>query len=138
MTNKQAIAHIESIMSNYEVSKIKDWANPMYRQVTMWLSDKDIIALKLGIEALKEKDDEQQRILDVTRLWWLLSILVYSWNHFNYGDDEMMDLWELIAILCQKVVQEQNVFLDILITKDGWEFQLMPIGEYEDEEEEDD
>lgn len=59
MTNKQAIAHIESIMSNYEVSKIKDWANPMYRQVTMWLSDKDIIALKLGIEALKEKDDEQ-------------------------------------------------------------------------------
>lgn len=138
MTNKQAIAYIESIMSNYEASKIKDWANPMYRQVTMWLSDKDIIALKLGIEALKEKDDEQQRILDVTRLWWLLSILVYSWNHFNYGDDEVMDIWELIAILCQKVVQEQNVFLDILITKDGWEFQLMPIGEYEDEEEEDD
>lgn len=64
--------------------------------------------------------------------------MVYSWNHFNYGDDEVMDLWELIAILCQKVVQEQNVFLDILITKDGWEFQLMPIGEYEDEEEEDD
>lgn len=76
--------------------------------------------------------------MDVTRLWWLHNILVYSWNHFNYGDDEMMDLWELIAILCQKVVQEQNVFLDILITKDGWEFQLMPIGEYEDEEEEDD
>lgn len=59
MTNKQAIAYIESIMSNYEASKIKDWANPMYRQVTMWLSDKDIIALKLGIEALKEKDNEQ-------------------------------------------------------------------------------
>ena len=59
MTNKQAIAYIESIMSNYEASMIKDWANPMYRQVTMWLSDKDIIALKLGIEALKEKDDEQ-------------------------------------------------------------------------------
>lgn len=59
MTNKQAIAYIESIMSNYEVSKIKDWTNPMYRQVTMWLSDKDIIALKLGIEALKEKDNEQ-------------------------------------------------------------------------------
>ena len=74
--------------------------------------------------------------MDVTRLRWLLSILVYSWNHFNYGDDEVMDLWELIAILCQKVVQEQNVFLDILITKDGWEFQLMPIGEYEDGEEE--
>lgn len=62
--------------------------------------------------------------------------MVYSWNHFNYGDDEVMDLWELIAILCQKVVQGQNVFLDILITKDGWEFQLMPIGEYEDGEEE--
>ena len=47
-----------------------------------------------------------------------------------------MEIWELILILCQKVVQKQNVFLDILITKDGWEFQLMPLGEYEDGEEE--
>lgn len=47
-----------------------------------------------------------------------------------------MDLWELISILCQKVVEEQNVYLDILVTKDGWEFQLMPLGEYEDGEEE--
>lgn len=75
--------------------------------------------------------------MDVTRLRWLLNVLVYSWNHFNCGDD-VMEIWELISILCQKVVKEQNVFLDILITKDGWEFQLMPIGEYEDEEEEDD
>lgn len=67
MTNKQAIAYIESIMSNYEAAKIKDWANPMYRQVTMWLSDKDIIALKLGIEALKEQEDgnEKERQTDV-------------------------------------------------------------------------
>lgn len=49
-----------------------------------------------------------------------------------------MDPWDVFSELCRQVVQEQNVFLDILITKDGWEFQLMPIGEYEDEEEEDD
>lgn len=49
-----------------------------------------------------------------------------------------MELWELISQLCRTVVTEQNVYLDILITPNGWEFQLMPIGEYEDEEKEDD
>ena len=57
MINKQAISYMDSIMGNYEASKIKDWTNPMYRQVTMWLSDKDIIALKMGIEALKHTDN---------------------------------------------------------------------------------
>lgn len=45
-----------------------------------------------------------------------------------------MEIWELISELCKTVVTEQNVFLDILITKDGWEFQLMPMGEWEEEE----
>ena len=47
----------------------------------------------------------------------------------------MMDLWELISILCQKVVEEQNVYLDILITSHGWEIQLWPMNEEEDYEE---
>ena len=46
-----------------------------------------------------------------------------------------MDLWELISLLCQKVVEEQNVFLDILITTDGWKLQLMPMGEEIEEDE---
>lgn len=45
-----------------------------------------------------------------------------------------MEIWELISELCKTVVTEQNVFLDILITKDGWEFQLMPLGEWEEDE----
>lgn len=45
-----------------------------------------------------------------------------------------MEIWELISELCKTVVTEQNVFLDILITKDGWEFQLMPMGEWEEDE----
>lgn len=48
-----------------------------------------------------------------------------------------MELWELISQLCRTVVTEQNVYLDILITPNGWEFQLMPMG-YDWEEDEDD
>lgn len=38
-----------------------------------------------------------------------------------------MELWELIAQLCKTVVDSQNVYLDILITQNGWEIQLMPM-----------
>ena len=53
MTNKQAIEYIQSLMSHYDASKIKDKHNPAYRYCGMWISDKDMIALKMGIEALK-------------------------------------------------------------------------------------
>lgn len=43
-----------------------------------------------------------------------------------------MDAWEMFSELCKTVVEEQNVFLDILITKNGIEIQLMPIGEEEE------
>ena len=42
-----------------------------------------------------------------------------------------MDTWELICQLCKTVVEEQNVYLDILITPGGMEIMLMPM---EDEE----
>ena len=45
-----------------------------------------------------------------------------------------MDLWELISLLCQKVVEEQNVFLDILVTPGGIEMMLMPLDEEEEGE----
>ena len=57
MTNKQAIEYIQSLMSHYDASKIKDKHNPAYRYCGMWISDKDMIALKMGIEALKEQED---------------------------------------------------------------------------------
>jgi len=47
-----------------------------------------------------------------------------------------MELWELISMLCKRVVEDQNVFLDILITSNGWEVQLMPLGEDEEDEDE--
>lgn len=58
MNNKQAIAYIESLMSRYGVSVIRDKSNSNYRYVGMWMSDRDMIALKMGIEALKENKDE--------------------------------------------------------------------------------
>lgn len=49
-----------------------------------------------------------------------------------------MELWELISLLCKRVVDDQNVYLDILITQNGWEIQLMPLGnDLEDEKNED-
>lgn len=46
-----------------------------------------------------------------------------------------MQLWEVISMLCQKVVEEQNVFLNISITNDGWNIQLMPFYYEEDDDE---
>ena len=59
-----------------------------------------------------------------------------SCNHVNRGRQERglsMDAWEMFSELCKTVVEEQNVYLDILVTRNGIEFQLMPMGE-EDEE----
>lgn len=43
-----------------------------------------------------------------------------------------MDPWELFSELCKIVVQEQNVYLDVLISENGIEMMLMPMDE-EDE-----
>lgn len=45
-----------------------------------------------------------------------------------------MDQWELFCHLCKTVVDEQNVFLDILITSRGIEMMLMPMDEEDIEE----
>lgn len=37
-----------------------------------------------------------------------------------------MDPWEMFSYLCKIVVEEQNVYLDILFTGNGIEFMLMP------------
>lgn len=39
-----------------------------------------------------------------------------------------MDLWELISFLCQRVCEEQNCFLDITVTEQGFNMQFMPMG----------
>ena len=44
-----------------------------------------------------------------------------------------MDAWEIFCELCRRVVEEQNVYLDVLITTKGIEMQLRPL----DDEEED-
>lgn len=43
-----------------------------------------------------------------------------------------MDSWEIFCELCQRVVEDQNVYLDVLITKGGIEMMLMPLEEDEE------
>lgn len=43
-----------------------------------------------------------------------------------------MDPWQIFSELCKVVVEEQNVFLDILVTKQGVEMMLMPMEEDDD------
>lgn len=43
-----------------------------------------------------------------------------------------MDHWELFSELCKIVVQEQNVFLDVLVTEKGIEMMLMPTEDEDD------
>ena len=55
MTNEQAIAYITSIMTNYENPLCVDKDNPAYRLCDIWLSDRDMIALQMAKEALRNR-----------------------------------------------------------------------------------
>lgn len=44
-----------------------------------------------------------------------------------------MDPWDVFSKLCRQVVEEGNVFLDVLIYKNGIEMQLMPMDEEDNE-----
>lgn len=46
-----------------------------------------------------------------------------------------MDAWEIFSELCRRVVEEQNVYLDVLITGSGIELMLMPIDDWEGDDE---
>lgn len=58
MIKEKAMAYIDSILSAYESPIMTDKHNPLYRAV--WLSDQDIIALKLGREALNLVRDVEE------------------------------------------------------------------------------
>lgn len=45
-----------------------------------------------------------------------------------------MDAWEIFSELCRRVVEEQNVYLDVMITAVGVEMMLMPLDEEGDDE----
>ena len=45
-----------------------------------------------------------------------------------------MDAWEIFCELCRRVVEEQNVYLDVRITTSGIEMMLMPLDEEGDNE----
>ena len=47
-----------------------------------------------------------------------------------------MDPWELFCHLCKTVVDEQGVYLDVLITPAGVEMMLMPMDDDFEEEDE--
>ena len=44
-----------------------------------------------------------------------------------------MDPWKVFSELCRRVVEEGNVYLDVLIYKNGIEMQLMPMDEEDNE-----
>lgn len=46
-----------------------------------------------------------------------------------------MDPWEMFCEMTRRVVEDQNVFLDVFISKDGVTMQLMPYGEWEEDDE---
>jgi len=49
----------------------------------------------------------------------------------------IMDPWDIFSEMCRQVVDNQNCYLDVLIGKGMIELQLMPLGEEDDYEEED-
>ena len=48
-----------------------------------------------------------------------------------------MDPWQMFAYLSKVVVENQNVFLDVVMTNGMIEFQLLPIDCYEEEDDTD-
>ena len=66
MNNKKAIAYIESIMGAYENPIKESNTNPKYRLCPIWLSERDMLALKMGIEALREREDEHVPTITIT------------------------------------------------------------------------
>lgn len=45
-----------------------------------------------------------------------------------------MDPWRLFSELCRKVVEEQNVVLEVAIVGDRILMSLAPVAEYEDDD----
>lgn len=45
-----------------------------------------------------------------------------------------MDPWQIFSEMCRQVVEEQNVYLDVLITGSSIELMLMPMDEEEEED----
>ena len=46
-----------------------------------------------------------------------------------------MDPWEMFCELCKRVVEDQNVYLDVLVTASGVQMMLMPIEDCEGDDE---
>lgn len=42
--------------------------------------------------------------------------------------------WQMFCELCKAVVENDNVYLDVLVTKAGIEMMLMPLDELEEDE----
>ena len=46
-------------------------------------------------------------------------------------EKDYMNPWELFSYLCKQVVEEQNVYLDVMVTPMGIEMMLFPYNEEE-------
>ena len=53
MTNVQAIEYINSLISNYDCAIAVDKHDPNYRLCNIWISENDLLALRMAKDALK-------------------------------------------------------------------------------------
>jgi hypothetical protein len=70
---------------------------------------------------------EWSRVVELVRL--ILNIHIVTPKRRT----KQMDPWDVFSELCRQVVEEGNVFLDVLIYKNGIEMQLMPLDEEDNE-----
>lgn len=60
--------------------------------------------------------------------WWLCSF--FMTEEVKMGDDA----WRMFAELCQIVCENENVFLDVIVSNGCIEFMLMPIEEDDEDD----
>ncbi len=107
ITRKVVIEYLQSIISSYETANIRDRHDSNYRMV--WLSSKDIEALKIALDSVKKLDKN------------VVSEEVYTQEYFARKDAELK-LYKIEQILkdipyggdatvrrIQEVVEDGNV-----------------------------
>lgn len=89
---------------------------------------------------LKEKKEKEQQDDDNTDNQIIYrsgsSISIFLNSAIRLRGEELMDPWEMFCELTRQVVENQNVFLDVYISREGVTMQLMPYGEFEEGDDE--
>ena len=85
--------------------------------------------------------EQAPRLLQAIPLVRSLRNVLYHFGRIRQGllraegihKGDLMDAWEIFSELCKKVVEEQNVYLDVFISSGEIEMMLMPWEEDDDD-----